>query len=199
MNTNRGFFLSGFTLVEIIISSSIFFIVVLAVHSIFTSGLSIWKKGSEVKFFERSIAPGLEKFSRDLRHTFKFSNTQFDGIRFTGTKETAIFAGLIEDDNIGRISYFVNEEGAFCRKQETFSETFETGEEAEYKRLIPDVTDLNFSYCYTDDAGYFKWKNDWADDNSDDIPLAVRIELTVAKRQEEKFEKTIFMPLGTAG
>jgi hypothetical protein len=200
MNIYKDRFAAGFTLIEIAISASIFFMVTLTVYSIFASGLRIWKKSYETKFFERRIVTGLEKFSRDLRNTFKFSNNSFEGVRFEGSDESLSFAGLI-DNKVGRISYFLNTEGDFCRRQETYQEFINTSAENKYTRLIFNVALLNFSYCYIDDKDTenYKWKNDWGDESSDDIPLAVKIALTVdgERGQKEKFEKTIFMPLST--
>ncbi len=178
---------------------SIFFVVSLAVYSIFSSGVNIWKRSNEIKFSERRIITGLEKFSRDLRNTFKFSNITFEGIRFEGAKGFIAFAAPV-DGEIGRVSYFLNNENIFCRKQETYPEYFQSKEQEQYAKLIFQVHEVNLSYCYLDDAATedYKWKNEWSSE-SGSIPRAVKIELVVEKEynQKRKFEKTVFIPVGT--
>jgi hypothetical protein len=210
---------SAFTLIELIISSLIISCVAVAVYSVFSGGISAWKRGRDINAFERNLRLVAEVMARELRNTFKFSN-----IPFEGAKDFVCFANIIEgsisDDKllpygIGKVSYFINEENVFCRMQQSYAEVFQEGSIGQTKELIPDVTELNFSYFGFDaEADRYEWSTIWPrirdkDENASEenqtaksggqdtanlgIPKAIRIELELSG---EKFTKTIMIPLG---
>jgi len=201
MNTSRGGISRGFTLIEIVISTSIFFVIALVVCSMFASGLNIWKKNNEIIFFEHKIATGLEKLSKDLRNTFKFSEDTFKGVGFEGEDDSVAFASLVEG-GIGRTVYFLNDEKVFCKKQETYQEYANNTEKDLCAKLISNVEGLCFSYCYIDsmNPGVYKWVSEWDNSYSDNIPIAVKIELVIEREygQKREFKKTILMPMETS-
>lgn len=185
---------SGFTLVEIIISAVIIFVVAISVYSVFSSGIMVWKKANEISSYGRRLRLFSEKLSRELRNTFKFST-----IPFEGTEESIAFSALI-DNQVGRISYFLNEDNILCRQAQAYPEVFKKGENGRRDLLIPEITELKFSYCYLDNAsGEYKWKDKWVKEEQDTIPQAVKIELKFKNKtgQGEKFTKTVFIPIGT--
>jgi hypothetical protein len=210
---------SAFTLIELIISSLIVSCVAVAVYSVFSGGISAWKRGKDINAFERNLRLVSEAMARELRNTFKFSN-----IPFEGAKDFVCFANIIEggisDDEllpygIGKVSYFINEENVFCRMQQSYAEVFQEDSIGQTKQLIPDAAELNFSYFgFNAEADSYEWSTVWPkirdkDENvsgenqtaeSDeqdtvnlDIPKAIRIELELSG---EKFTKTIMIPLG---
>ena len=182
-----------FTLIEILISAAIISLVAIAVYSVFASGIGVWRRGNESRSYERNIRRVSEKLTRELRNTFKFSN-----IAFEGTEDSIAFAGLVENE-VGRISYFLNDENVFCRQQQTYPEALQDEEMGESEELIPEVAQLSFSYCYLDNAtGDYKWKESWVKEEQDTIPRAVKIELFFGDEAEPStFVKTIFIPIGT--
>lgn len=207
-NRNRARFPTGFTLIEILISTAIIFLVAIAVYSVFASGIGIWRRVNQSGSYERDIRLVSEKLSRELRNTFNFSNITFEGIVFEGTEDSIAFAALVKNSSyeespqyeVGRISYFLNEENVFCRQQETYPQFFQGEKIGEWDELISEVSRLNFSYCYLDNAtGEYKWKDRWLKEEQDSIPQAVKLELVFKKRsgQEMEFARTIFIPIGT--
>jgi prepilin-type N-terminal cleavage/methylation domain-containing protein len=208
----------GFTLIELIISSLIVSCVAAAVYSVFSGGISAWKRSKDTKSYERSLRLVSEAMAREIRNTFKFS-----GMPFEGTGDSVSFAGLIENlyseqapvYEPGKISYFLGETGVFCRKQQTYPEVFQESGAGIIKELIPDVAELNFSYFGFDaEADRYEWSTIWPkildkDENASGenqtaksdgqdtadfgIPKAIRIELELSG---EKFTKTIMIPLG---
>jgi hypothetical protein len=186
--------LSGFTLVEIIISGAIILMVAITVYSVFSSGIMVWKKAAEVGSYSRRLRLFSEKFSSELRNTFKFST-----IPFEGTEESVAFAALI-DNTVGRLSYFLDEDDVLCRQTQSYPEVFEKGENGRLDLLIAGIAGLKFSYCYLDNAsGEYKWKDKWVKEEQDTIPQAVKIELKFKNKTEqgEEFTKTVFLPIGT--
>jgi len=184
----------GFTLVELLVSSAIMTMIAITVYAVFSSGVRVWKKGSQTSTYERHLRLFSEKLSRELRNTFRFSN-----IPFEGTKDSMAFAGLV-DGGVGRISYFLNSENIFCRRQQSYAETFKKDDFSGFEGLILGVSELNLSYCYLDNTtGEYKWKPEWVKGEQDTIPQAVKIELIFKGKlgRESKFSKTIFIPIGT--
>jgi type II secretory pathway pseudopilin PulG len=186
--------LKGFTLVELIVSGAIIFVVAVTVYSVFASGIRVWEKANEVSSYGHRLRLFSEKLNLELRNTFKFST-----IPFEGTQESVSFAAIV-DSAVSRISYFLNDEDVFCRRIQNYSEVFKKGESGKYDLLIPKVSQLKFSYCYLDNAtGDYAWKDDWVREEQDTIPQAVKIELIFKNKagKEEKFIKTVFIPIGT--
>lgn len=197
---------SAFTLIELIISSLIISCVAVAVYSVFSGGISAWKRGKDINSFERNSRLVTEVMARELRNTFQLSS-----IPFEGTKDFFCFANIIEggisDDEllpygIGKVSYFINEDNVFCRMQQSYAEVFQEDSIGQIKELIPDVVSLDLSYFgYDEQEKIYQWHNTWphivqddeeqvdteeqdlsipaqgmADDNLT-LPIAVKIEL----------------------
>ena len=103
------------------------------------------------------------------------------------------------DNQVSKISYFVNEKDILCRRTQDYSDVFKRGESGKYDLLLSDVKKLKFSYCYLDNnTGDYKWKEKWVKEEQDSIPRAVKIELTFKNKPEgSSFAKTILIPIGT--
>jgi len=185
---------AGFTLLELIISGALIFLVSITVYSVFASGISVWKRANQARSAGYGLRLLADKLGVELRNAFRFSS-----IPFEGKQDSIAFAGLI-DNQVGRISYFLNEEDTFCRRLQSYPDVFKKGESGKYELLLPGVSKLRFSYCYLDNAtGDYKWKDEWVKEEQDTIPRAVKIELTykIKPEEESKFIKTIFIPIGT--
>ncbi len=191
---NRDNSRAGFTLVELIISGVIILLVSVTVYSVFSGGISVWKKTNQAKSKGYALRLAAEKMDRELRNSFKHS-----AIPFEGAEDSFYFAGL-SDEQVSRIGYFLDEEDNFCRRCQNYSEIFEKGENGKVEQLIPHVKKLKCSYSYLDNAsGEYKWKDEWVKGKQDTLPQAVEIELTFEgpDGQETKFVKTVFIPVGT--
>ena len=191
---DKADFSSGFTLVELVISSAIIALVAITVYAVLAGGIKVWKKAALIQNKGFALRLTVEKMSSELRNTFKFST-----IPFEGTEESIAFSALI-DNQVGRISYFLNEDNILCRQAQAYPEVFKKGENGRRDLLIPEITELKFSYCYLDNAsGEYKWKDKWVKEEQDTIPQAVKIELKFKNKtgQGEKFTKTVFIPIGT--
>jgi hypothetical protein len=193
-NKDKVRLIRGFTLVELIISGVIIFLVSLTVYSVFASGINVWRKANQAKSNGFGLRLVTEKLGMELRNAFRFST-----IAFEGTEDSIAFAALV-DNGVSRISYFLNEEDVFCRRLQNYPEVFKKGESGKYDLLFYGVNKLKFSYCYLDNAsGEYKWKDKWVKEEQDTIPRAVKIELTFKNKSdvETKFTKTVFIPIGT--
>ena len=194
INKGKRRFAAGFTLLELIVSGALIFLVSITVYAVFSSGINVWKKANQAKSKGYGLRLIAEKLSVELRNTFKFSS-----IPFEGTEDSIAFAALV-DNQLSRISYFIDEKDVFCRRVQGYSDVFRKGESGKYYSLLSGATKLKFGYCYLDSAsGEYKWKDKWVKEEQDTMPRAVKIELTFKKDtgEELKFAKTVFIPIGT--
>lgn len=207
MNLKRGF-----TLIELIVSITIFALAGTAVLAVLTNGITAWRRGNKDRTYLRKIRLVTESMARDLRNTFKFS-----GIAFEGEEDSVIFPVLIssepdsnpgEDETghetgheVGRVVYFYDKKRkVMCKEEKTFSEVYQQeGEVGKGKVLFEHLRKLEFSYCYLDNAtGDYKWKDDWKKEEQDSIPVGVKTKMIFEKKIGlEDFERTIFIPIGT--
>jgi len=191
----------GFSLVELLIATSIIFLVAAAVYSAFSNGVNVWRRCNINREVERDIAITLTKTARNLRNTFEFS-----GIPFEGTDEAVSFPALIEGGEVGRVSYFFDDDKKALYKNELsyielYGEPLDTDIQSYGGTvLISDVVDWEFSYCYLDNAtGGYKWKDSWEEGKEDTIPQAVKMDFSLERYENETldFTKTVFIPIGT--
>ncbi|MBN3038729.1 MAG: prepilin-type N-terminal cleavage/methylation domain-containing protein [Candidatus Omnitrophica bacterium] len=203
--------LTGFTLVELIISVTIFSVAATAIYSVFSNGVAAWRRGNSNKKYARNIRITSEKMARDLRNTFEFNDIPFDA-----ESDFMMFPGLIlartekkgkeevkDYYQVGKITYFYNQnKKALCKEERSFLEIASESDKrkiGEGEVLIEQVKSAEFEYCYLDNAtGDYEWKDDWKEDEQDSIPQAVKMKLTFEKEiQPESFEKIVFIPIGT--
>lgn len=207
----------SFTLVELLISITIFALAGTAVYSVFASGMVAWRRGNKDKTYTRKIRLATELMARDLKNTFDFSE-----IPFEGEESSVRFAALISNEldlgdesskkynEVGRVAYFFDKEKkTLCKEEKNFPDIIQDKEEsfdiqkkeedAKVKVLFEHLSGLEFSYCYLDNAtGNYKWKDDWKKEEQDSIPVAVRIKIELKKEMnQEDFERLVFIPIGT--
>jgi len=188
-------------LVELLIATSIIFLVAGAIYSAFANGVGVWRRCNVNRKLERDVMINLTKMTISIRNTFKFT-----GISFKGTQETISFAALVNEGEVGRLSYFFdNDKKKLYKNEKTYIELYGEDPEAEIESLsgtvlISDVEDWEFSYCYLDNAtGEYKWKETWEQGEQDTIPQAVRIDFSFKKDENVTldFTKAVYMPIGT--
>ncbi len=227
MNVERRTNSKGFTLIELIISSAIIATIGIAVYSVFSGGIRVWQRAESFRTYQRSPRLGLELLTRDLRNCLDFSE-----ISFQGEEDSISFAGLIESlaeqaeepvYELGKISYFLNQEFVFCRSQQHYGPAFQGQDEDRYKvrELIPNIAELKFAYLgLNPETEKLEWLDTWpkfpeepdqeleadklnqaeelvVQDKDFGLPQAVRIELELEGEnfEPEKFTKTIILPL----
>lgn len=188
-------------MVELLIATSIIFLVAGAIYSAFANGVGVWRRCNINRKLERDVMINLTKMTRSIRNTFEFT-----GIAFEGTREAVSFPALVNEGEVGRLSYFFDDDKKKLYKNEkTYIELYGEDPEAEIESfggevLISDVEDWEFSYCYLDNiTSEYKWKEIWQEGDQDTIPQAVRIDFSFKKDEDETldFTKTVYIPIGT--
>ncbi|MFH1900795.1 MAG: type II secretion system protein GspJ [Candidatus Omnitrophota bacterium] len=186
-------FLSGFTLVELLIVSGIIGVVSFAIYSTFNSGIKVWQKLS-VPAPEEDAVLFLQKLSSDIG-SLLFSSR----INFIGTSQSVSFGGLVvlpseegEKKTLGRITYYWDsQEKTLNRREENYSFLYQE-KSGEPRKLVNDITDIAFSYFYYDKEQK-RWlpKADWSE--KEKLPLAV--EAKIELKNSCVLTKTIPVPI----
>lgn len=197
--------LMGFTLLELLIASAIFSIIMVTVYSAFHTGIFGYKDIEETVDVYQTARQVLGRINLDLRNSFIYSENEAkflgnnSGVSFLTTVDTfynekavpvyAFVAYQVEGDKIMRL----------CR---TGQESLNENSQIEPEEMAKGVENIIFSYGYINGAEQdIKWKDTWgaAGDSLEEqkiLPNAVKVKLTIKNNVKYNFERTIFIPLG---
>ena len=186
--------LSGFTLIELMVVSSIMTVVMLAVYSSFSSGLKLWQRSKDVSDIEYKILLGLEKFSSQLRQSVNFPQVGGQCAGFSGGKDRFSFYSL-KGQEIIRITFEFNPtKKSLMRKVDKYQDIVEGKEVSDGAPFMRGIDAVDFFYFYNEKTQQkFLWKDDqeWA--TEDGIPTAVKI---IVKYKNGMKSETVFIPIG---
>lgn len=184
----------GFTFIEVIIVISILSIISLVIYTSFSKGINIWQMVNE-KSPEEDMNILLDKFSFDLRNTFKFT-----GINFSGHEDGIEFPVLLNSPrfhkkSVGKVVYSYDSNTNLLNKEEVdFNQIYED-KKGLIKHSLKNVKSFKFQY-YTYDKGRkeYLWQDEWAKEG---LPLAVRIYLEIKDGDRiNGFIRTVGVPTG---
>ena len=186
-------FLTGFTLVEMLIVMCMVSVVSLAVFTTFNNGLKIWQKVNQPLALEDLHILSI-KFNTDLKNA-----CQFNGISFVGGKDSLRFATLVNSRNfegmtVGEAFYSYEPFAkALLRYEKDFAELSDSGKGTATNRMN-DIDNLKFKYySYNLEKKEYIWQDEYTDEG---LPLAVRIEFTLKdKNGTRAFSKTVSIPI----
>ena len=194
----------GLTLLELIIASAIFTVVMAVLYTSFSSGTFGTKSiDDSIKLTGRARLI-LGKLNSDLINSFVFSEEE---ARFSGREDQLTFMALtdsfIEDAFIREyslVSYTQDQERLLrvCRKNK---QALNPNSEVTPQELSAGAQ-IKFEYGYysiADDRIIFK--DSWATEGTDPLleeeknpPLAVKVNLTLGRQKAQSFERTIYIP-----
>ena len=200
---SREKFLTGFTLIETILTVAMFSVIALAIYSTFNQGVKLWQRLTQ-RTPSSELNMVFEKMSSDLRNSFGFS-----GINFVGGEDNITFATLIFSANKdkqktlspGEVSYsFDSQTGSLNRQQRNYSQVYRN-KSTHLRQMLNNVKSLSFRYYYYNPAQEeYVWKDNWQVKKGEEkrsIPLAVRIKLEFDENtKEEEITRTITIPAG---
>jgi len=196
----------GFTLIELMVVTVLMGTIMLAVYSVFSSGIKLWQR-MNVQTRTEDVAVIFQKLSTDLR-----SSVRFSGIDFTGSDSQITFPALyVVQDNVmnrgvGEVTYqYDGSEGTLNRQIRGMSE-FYLKQPGNMRTLVSDVQSVSFKYYFYDpDKGAYAWEDEWppdvlTDESSENtvvIPEAVRFEIDLKKELGGgSHVKYVSVPLG---
>ncbi len=190
----------GLTLIEVLITSAILSLVGVAIYSVFTNGLAIWKRARIIKEEKSSIVLGLAKMTQDLKNALNFSQIPFAGNSNSISFGAMVTGGDNREAEVGQVSYTVDlSKDELYKTEKTYSQFLEK-KQGRKEVIAGGVKEIRFSFCYLDNAsGSYRWKDDWKKEEQDSLPWAVQLNLVFKRKDKQDLEinRIIVIPVGT--
>ncbi|GEM_PF-798219 len=198
--------LAGFTLLEALIASLIFLVIMMTIYSSFHAGIFGYKNIEEIVDAYQSARQILERINLDVRNSFAFSEEQ---TKFSGNADGVNFLTIVDTYDLDMfaqhyafVGYQIegNKLTRICRKGK---ESLNNNSQIQSEELALNAGTIVFSYgSRSDGQEDLKWKDTWgsADGPSEEqkiLPVAVKVKLAIKNRAEYGFERTIFLSQGT--
>lgn len=188
------------TLIELLISSVILVVVMLAVYSSFHTGIFGYKNIGETISFYQTARQVLEQINSDLRNSFAYSAKE---TKFKGSKENISFLALADiftEDKVTEGYAFISyrlEGGRLLRTCRRNQESLNEKSEAEPEEMASGVKEIVFNYGY-DNHGQMIWKDSWGEEEGKEeeqnrLPLCVKVSLSLKDKTIKEFERTIYL------
>jgi len=185
---------NSFTLIELLLVVVFLSVVSLAMYAVLNNGLKIWQRVNQ-RLPQEDAFIFFDKFSRDLRNSFKFSAVRFSGRETSLEFATVINSPRLQKTTVGKVSYFYNQQAqVFSRQQDDYSQLCDGGG-GSLVQSLNNIKSVKFYYCIFDvETKQHIWYEEWT---KEDMPLAVRIELEIEDgSQIRKFVYTVGIPVG---
>lgn len=194
--------LKAFTLIELLIATLIFSIIILTIYSAFQTGILTYRKTDSAFETYQTARIALNRIELDLKNAFAY---KADDPQFQGSAIAMEFFSIIDsyrEDKLNtdtcRIKYEWNENDKIlkraCYTGLAALET-QTGEESE--DLAFNVGRFVFEYAWPtgEKENPYTWEQAWpkADNSAKTLPLAVKIKLSL---NAIEFTKIVSLPLG---
>lgn len=181
----------AFTLVELLIATTIFAVVSVAIYSTFSSGMSVWRRAGKLNMEEMKNLIKIEKINKELRQAVVFKK-QSKG--FLGFKQQLRFMAII-DSEISFVKYRFEENKKMLlrevRKAKDLRMAAEKNEKLEtaFVPYLDNVSDLSISYFFFDTIkGAYQWEQNYQEMG---MPLAVKLDIIIGN---EAYATTVFIP-----
>ena len=190
----------GFTLIEILLTVSLFSICSLAIYNVFSSGVRIWARAEHFAV-EEDVSIFLDKLSEDLRNSFYYT-----GIKFIGTQSRLTiptFVTTLADERsflaqeelvtqIGSVRYYFDYEAhSILRAQANYAQALDV-HFPEGKVLVRSVNSLRFIYYMPGGKGVQPYSK-----INEVIPSGVYVEIKYNDgHSEQMMDRFIAIPTG---
>ncbi len=182
------------TLIELLIVSAILSVVSLAIYGFLNSGLKIWQR-INLALPEEDWDIFLNKFTRDLRNTVKFSKIGFLGKTDRLTFATIVNSQRLEKKTIGQVTYEYDPMAKTLSRMELDFSELSSGAGERPVQPIGSLGSFKFQYyIYDKDFQQYTWLDECP---KGIIPLAVRINLEISHGKETReLVRTVSIPVG---
>jgi len=193
--------LRAFTLIELLISITIFATIAVVLYSCFRVGVVSWRRiGSELAF-QQKIRSSLGSINKDFKNMLYISNIPFEG---SAEKISFVTSAAVSDDadiNIAKVSYYQipGKEGS---SKFTLIKTIESLKDAissepegkegvlQETKLLDAISELKFSYLVISQKGLqdeetkYEWVDFW--EAEEGLPVGMKIEFIVTNPEDDK-------------
>ena len=192
-------FLTGFTLVELLLAASIFIALMMGLYSAFRTGIFSYARIDESLSLGQEVAQIFDRLNLDLRNSFSFSP---DLSKFSGSPSDMTFLTLVDtsenasiENKYSRVSYTWADR-KLVRLTRRDKQSLDEKTEANPEEMASNIEDCVFSYSgFAADGTTLIWKSAWEDLKA--MPLAIKIKLTIKEKETVEFERTIYLPTVT--
>ena len=186
----------GFTLIEVLVSLSLFAIISLAVYSAFAGGISAWRKTQEFSSVYQTGRLLLDEMAGELTNTVKFRESEFVGgpkeMSFVTATRLSMMAEHSTERGISKVTYEVGS-GRFPATAVLYRRrTSNLKTKGERVAWVDAIETLDFAYTYKDSSGKLTpWSGTW--NIKGEIPYGVKISLSIGGA---RFTKWVVIPDG---
>lgn len=193
----------AFTLIEMILVTSLLSVTGLAVYHAIANGIKIWQYSLRYSAQE-DVAVLIEKLTVDLQNTFFYSLIAWEGkpdkilfstiIRAPADKTSPENGQIL--DQMGSVEYFYQKgKKTVFRRQSVYGQALKTKKKSEARALASPVESIRFTY-YQIEGGKIKAKKSI----SNSVPFAIQIdvELKEAGGSLAHLTRMIEIPTGNA-
>lgn len=200
----------GLTFVELMLATSIFAVVAVAIYVTFGTGISTWRRAQQAQQLYQDLRFALDKIAQDLSNAAVYLPTE-NFTNFQGENNEVSFYSLVETfrpapqyQRLYKITYQLDEQARILLRlaqayPESDSEIQPAQPEVAPEKIARQISKLNFYYCYADNTAEpnsYKWLDNW--NAAQDIPLGVKIELELVD-SPLVVSKYVFIPTGKEG
>jgi prepilin-type N-terminal cleavage/methylation domain-containing protein len=183
----------AFTLIEVLIASSIFAVVMVALYAAFSSGVFGWRNIEEQTEAYQQARHILGRMNLDLRNSFAYASGDAG---FSGSGDKISFFATVDDyqengfiRNYALVSYYQqgNKLMRLCRRN---SDSLNPASEVKAGEIGSGVERISFTYIYIDKG---KSRESESCDNAKIFPAAVKVKLVLKKKYAYEFERMIYL------
>ena len=176
----------GFTLVEVIVSATIFCLVCVGVGSVFFAGMKIWNRAQQGTIYQEDAVIDLEIIAKELRQAIKIKQAGF-----SGSENSFSFVSL-EAGKIEKYIYSFDEmRKSLLQKKQSYRDILEEKEAQGEREFMKGLDNFRIKYLsFNEKDSKTEWSNIW--DEKKGYPLAVSFE---GQKKKFKFHKTVFIPI----
>lgn len=189
----------AFTLLELLIASSIFIVLMVTIYSAFHSGIFGYRNIEENIDIYQAARLILERINLDLRNSFAY---KVDDAKFTGSQSELSFFTLTDTfsqegivQEVASVTYKLEENKLMrlCRENQ---DALNDKSDAEPQEMASNLKEIVFNYGYLKAGSQeIEWKD--TSDNQIILPYAVKVTLILRVKTEYTFERTIYLPLAS--
>ncbi|NQT89794.1 MAG: prepilin-type N-terminal cleavage/methylation domain-containing protein [Candidatus Omnitrophica bacterium] len=213
---------SGFTIIELLVSVSIFSIIAIVLFSSFRGGVNSWRRVNSELAYQQKIRYAFDKMGRDIRNMVFIST-----LPFKGSSEEMRFLSIAESKNsqgrdVASVAYHLSREDQkaaprLLRSQEPLDIAFNSEvlgrvsdeedktrpAEKKGEKLLDGIVRLKFKYMSAvessddEESVQYEWLEVW--EAKEVLPVGVRIDITLRDAEGGKnitLRKSIYVPVG---
>ena len=186
----------GFTLLELLITTSLFAVVLVVVASVFATALIAWRRAEGESEFYQELRIAFDRMGVELRNGIPYEGIQFEG------KETLISFGEVRtlraaspEPEWVRVTYEAKKDSGSFALARRIDPLLKKGETEDI--LFANLKEIHFAYPGFSEAGNWDWKENWDPGEAKGLsPPFIRIALVTA--DGERWEKIFWIPTGSA-